>query len=212
MKDKRSKKIDFGTLYLVALFWTCICAVKVQARTAGVGSEMPDPPCAGFLAEMHSQDMKTWINGTRIAFATSQHKEAPFDESSKMYLQMTSIAEYERGLGGYYPFPIYDLQLSKCQCNVSRIEDTANQVHTTGWRLSLSACPPPQQFVSFTLNITTSNATTSEIYSPTMQGSALPELVYTTLYVQAHKRNFPIGGRFSVKSRFCYLTSSLHEC
>lgn len=158
-------------------------AVEVQAKGNPVRFEFPQQPCLGFLQELDVRDVRTRINGTRAGFSTRQYKGGEFDDSSTLYMQISTLGEFARSgkdCSVKESRAMFLFQLNECQCRSSRIDYTENQVHTEGWRLDLYDCPEPQSFLTFSLNVTSSNATTSKTYSPTMEGSYLPELVYTT--------------------------------
>lgn len=183
---------------LVCILIMAIGGARVSASFV-LGEELPDQACSEIFYTMETPTVIGHFNGTRIAIQTRQYEGEPFDASSTMYVQLTSVREFERkgeGCAPEFAVPIYALNLRDCQCTFSAIHVEQNGTKTTGLEYRIKNCPAPQEQFEFLLSVTTTNVTTTTVYGPTLPGSLYPEVVYTSPYVQGIKSDF-----FFIESR-----------
>lgn len=181
MQLMRSKHILFGLMCLIVVLWA-----EAQHGDIEIIDSLPPQGAAGMLASFDMPLMSLHLNGTRLRFNPRPRPGAPYDMSSTMWVQVTSIREYHRpghSCGMDDGVLVNEIALSTCEHSYSEIRIEENGVLTTGYRMNLANCTGNER-LSVSLNFTTANATTTSTYGPTLNGSLYDYFTYTSAYVQ----------------------------
>lgn len=180
-----SSGLKFVALAVVYLF-CALSAPSSRVEAFTIITELPTQPCANVFRQLEGADLIVTLNGSRTAFNAPTYPGGAYDMSSTLYFQWSDIREVGRNgirCSNTKDTNIFVQSLHLCQCSIAPISQIANGVNTTGWNMTISQCPAPQESLIATAQVTVTNVTTSREYSPTMTGSTADAFNYTNTYV-----------------------------
>ena len=166
-----------------------VLASELGVEAVTVLTSLPLQGCANIFHQLEAENLLVSLNGSRIAFHAPPHAGAPYDLKSSLYFQWTDIREVGRNqamCANSLDTVVYALQLHLCQCAILPLSEIANGVNKTGFNLTISHCPAPQENLFATAEISVTNVTVIQEYAHTMPGSTADSFNYTNTYVQDH--------------------------
>lgn len=107
--------------------------------------------------------------------------------NSTLYFQWSDIREVGRNgirCSNTKDTNIFAQELHLCSCSMTAISEVVAGVNTTGWNMTISQCPAPQENLVATAQITVTNVTTTQVFNYTMAGSTADAFNYTSPYVK----------------------------
>lgn len=173
---------------LVAVYLFCALAApssRVEAFT--FIAELPTQPCANVFRQLEGSNLLVNLNGSRTAFNAPNYPGGPYDMASTLFFQWSDIREVGRNgirCSNTKDQNIFVQSLYLCECSMSSISQLENGVNTTGWNMTISKCPAPQESLLATAQVTVTNVTTYREYTSTMTGSTADAFNYTSAYVK----------------------------
>ena len=196
---------------IIALTWS---NSLVGADT--ITTELPLQACPNIMRQVQGDNILMYLNGSRGSFHAPPSPGKPFDMESSLYFQWTDVREVGRTgvrCSNSLDVPINILPLYECDCAITVVSTVANGVKKTGWEMTISGCPAPQQNLVAKAQVTTTNVTTVEIFNKTMPHSTADAFNYTSTYVQALTSSFlrHSGIRFAPRRRHQFWSLQDHS-